>query len=422
MLRVLARAVGQDEAQRRFAAWLLRPYLDLGPLNKGPLHVWNVEHAWGAFSDSALPPYRPQRAMPASFRRKLAVEVGQPQYVVREPRQLPRALQTKRWSQLCDAVARWRRLTGEERCRLVLLLHTLALYECVAGLAAAAPGSPADEPHTSEIAFWAAIARYMIGLPERPSAYADADMSVFEALAAQPPLASFVGFNAAIRLFVHDAKVGASTERLRERAKRLETLLEQSLRTADDFTAHLLRSRYYRALGFLPQRLGDRAEVVRIMDLAEAHAGAIAPASDVQHVLHIENLHALMESRTKEALWLRDNDAALARALKVTELDPYDAKAWLEVGQVSMLREEWLRAAEAYLTAAMLGPPGSAIGRHMAGLCFRRMGHDGLAAFLFSQTLEVDPAGISPRDEIRTLPDNGVFGALKEWTRSTFRL
>jgi cytochrome c-type biogenesis protein CcmH/NrfG len=130
-------------------------------------------------------------------------------------------------------------------------------------------------------------------------------------------------------------------------------------------------------------------------------------------------MHALMESRTKEALWLGDMDLALARTLKVIDVDPYDSKAWAEVGEVHYLREEWQQAAEAYAVAAMLGPPASAVGRHLAGVCLRKLDQGGLAALLFKSALDFDPLGISPRQEILNLPDIPVLKALKEWSRGT---
>ncbi len=87
-----------------------------------------------------------------------------------------------------------------------------------------------------------------------------------------------------------------------------------------------------------------------------------------------------------------------------------------------MRRKEWERAAETYVIAGMLGPPASAVGRYMAGVCFRESGKNLLAAYLFKETLEVDPLAISPRDQIRRLPDVAVLNALKEWNRRTAEL
>jgi len=163
-------------------------------------------------------------------------------------------------------------------------------------------------------------------------------------------------------------------------------------------------------------------EAVRQMDLAEQHARALKPKTSAQELLYLENLHPVMESRTKEALWLGDHDLALERALEVTQLDPYDSKAWVELGEVRRARKEWAPAAEAYAVAGMLGPPASAIGRHMAGLCFRELGQATLAAYFFKETLEIDPRGFSAREEIRKLPDVGVLRALREWGRTTVKL
>ncbi|NJO32759.1 MAG: hypothetical protein HC869_06050 [Rhodospirillales bacterium] len=183
-----------------------------------------------------------------------------------------------------------------------------------------------------------------------------------------------------------------------------------------------VRQQIFRGLGFLPQRRGDKEEVLRIMDLAESHAMRMRPATPAQELLYRENLHALMESRTKEALWLDDKEKALTRSLKVIEVDPLDSKAWVELGQVHLLRKEWQDAAQAYAVAAMLGPPASAAGRHMVGVCLRELGQDLLAALFFRDTLEIDELGISPREEIRGLPNMPVLEAIKEWSRRTVRL
>jgi tetratricopeptide (TPR) repeat protein len=272
---------------------------------------------------------------------------------------------------------------------------------------------------TIELAFWRASAKFMHDLPHRIADYDAADMSVFEAIALHAPDAVPAGFNATAMVFVHKAKSGAAVDDLAAWARRFENALGLATRALDAFTAELFTSRFYRGTAFLPQRRGDRTEVVRIVDLAERHAMKLLPATPAQELLYRENLHALMESRTKEALWLDDKDQALARSLRVVEVDPCDAKAWAELGEVRYLRKEWQEAAQAYATAAMLGPPASALGRHMAGVCLRELGHDQLGALLFKDAAEFDPLGISPREEIHDLPDVPVLRALKEWSRTT---
>jgi tetratricopeptide (TPR) repeat protein len=172
----------------------------------------------------------------------------------------------------------------------------------------------------------------------------------------------------------------------------------------------------------VPQRRGDKAELLRLMDMAERLAGSAAPADDGQALVYRDNMHALLESRTKEAMWLGEMDLALERAQRLCEVDPYDPKIWLELGQVRWRRKEYGPAAEAYLTAALLGSPASPVARHMAGLCFRELGQPAGAGFLFALAVAADSSAISPRDEIELLPDMPPFAALKEWNIASFSL
>jgi hypothetical protein len=55
----------------------------------------------------------------------------------------------------------------------------------------------------------------------------------------------------------------------------------------------------------------------------------------------------------------------------------------------------------------------------MTGVCLRELGDDLLAAVFFKDTVELDPLGISPREEIHRLPDLPALAALKEWSLGT---
>lgn len=399
----------------RFSTWLLRPYLDLAESNDGPLHAQNIEECWRSFVEPDVLPFIPQRALSPGFRIQLAREAGRA-YAVTDPRELSESLRSDRWRRLCVALEEWTSLRGEEKCRLACLLHSMCLYQ---PLLAVIPHDHFEagraDLDTVRLAFWRASANFIQHLPERTSNYRSADMSVFEDIALHAPSAVPECFNATAKVFVHKAKNRCEIADLMTWSSRLEKVLALTIADADEFTAGLFTSRFYRGLGFLPQRAGDKNEMKRTMDLAESHARNIKPGTPAQHLLYRENLHAVMESRTKEALWLGDKDEALSRSLKVIEVDPCDSKAWAELGEIHYLRLELKEASEAYSTAAMLGPPASAVGRYMAGLCFGRLGQDMLAALFLKDTLECDPLGISPRRRISELPNFAVLDALKSW-------
>lgn len=406
---------------RPLAESLLRPFVDLAPCQRGPLYARGLEQYWAAFVDTRCPRFVLQRTLPRPFRSQFLSEAGLPEYQGEDPREVPQELRSSRWSAVCEALDAWPELPTDQQCRLVLLLHALCFYSLVSRLIPEILETEiAAHPGLAELAYWRASARYMLGLPDRVADYFEADLSEFNNVASQAPPYEPVALNAALKILVHKVKVGAPTCELAEERARAERILEAVVAKSSDFSRMLLLSRFYRATAFVPQRLGDRAEVVRMMDLAEHYALTMVPADAAQELLYLENLHPVMESRTKEALWLGNLDLALARAVRVIDVDPYDSRAWLELGQVRLRRKENALAAEAYVVAATLGPPASAIARHMAGLCFRDLAQPLLAAFFFKASVELDPRAISPHDEIQTLPDVPVLTALKEWSLRSF--
>jgi tetratricopeptide (TPR) repeat protein len=324
---------------------------------------------------------------------------------------------------MCEALDVWLELTIDQQCRLARLLHALCFYKVITEHIPA-PSSTEDfeREDDAELAYWRASARYVLDLPNRVSDYRHADLTAFRRIAGGAAPQALAAFDAALKILVHRAKLGAPTSELVDCRVLAERRLKSVVQTTGQFTSQLVLSRFYRASALVPQSMGERDEVLSAMDLAEHHARAAVPSSDAERLLYLENLHPVMESRAKEALWLGDLDLALARSLEVIELDRFDSRAWVELGEIRLRRDELASAAEAYAMAAILGPPASAIARHMAGLCFRKLAQPFLAAFFFKSAIEIDPRSTSPREEIHGLPEVPVLAALKEWSLETFGL
>jgi hypothetical protein len=416
-----SRAAG-ERLGSRFSTWLLRPYLDLGPSQTGPTHAGSVDAGWQAYADLDRAYFLPQRALSPGFRAQLAEQAGAP-YAVSDPRGLAEDLRTDRWRKLCQDLELWPMLSSVLKCRLAVLLHSMCFYEPLLKLIPKDwSGAGASDPCTAQLAFCRASAKFMLDLPKRRSNYESETMSAFENIATDDRTDRLVRFNATAMVFVQKAKARASLAELADWSKRFEIAFAAVKDAEAGFAARLLESRFHRGMGFFPQAANDREALVRTMDIAERQARDLAPMTAPERILYRENLHAVLESRTKEALWLKDLDLATSRATELTRVDPYDSKAWAELGQVHYIQEDWRRAAQAYVVAAMLGAPASSVGRYMAGVCFRKLGLEFLAAFLFKETLEIDPAGISSRQEIFDLPDIEVLDTLKQWAGSNIRL
>jgi tetratricopeptide (TPR) repeat protein len=387
------------------------------------LYARGLEQSWAGFARPERPRFALQRTLPRPFRAQFLREADLAEYDGVDPRDVRPELRSARWVRMCEALDAWPELTSDQQCRLVRLLHALCFYQVIVErVPERSDAAGLSREDGTELAYWRASARYVLGLPDRVADYGHADLTAFERIVAGAPPRQPAAFDAAVKLLAHHAKVGAGTEELLKWRALVERRLEAVVEKTDPFTRTLLLSRFHRASAFVPHSAGDREEVVRAMDLAEGYARAAVPSSDAQELLYLENLHPIMESRAKEALWLGDLDLALARAREVIDLDTFDSRAWLELGQMRVRREEWALAAEAYATAAALGPPSRAIGCHMAGLCFRKLAQPLLAAFFFQRAVEIDPRATSPREEIQTLPAVPVLTPLKEWSLDSFTL
>ncbi|MFK7879436.1 tetratricopeptide repeat protein [Roseobacter sp.] len=401
------------------AAGLLRPFIVLGQSDEGPIFAQSIAHYWHAFDSVNLPRFALQRTLPRRFRSQALTELGQSQYIAEDPRLVPSDLRTQKWDQMCVALDRWQDLSNLHRSRLVLLLHALCFYEVIPKLLPALSNDDLTDPIDAQLSYLRASAVYVLGLPNRVSDYGHADLSSFAHMARSPNVAPQVGFDAAIKILTHLAKNGGSETELTTWQDCASEHLSALHRLPNAFDATLCESRFHRAAAFIPQRRGHQQDVVKVMDAAEAAAKALKPANEAQELLRRENLHPLLESRTKEAIWLGDHDAALERAHQVTQVDPFEARGWLELGQVLMARKDFSEAANAYVKAAMIGPPASAIAYHMAGICYLELDQPVLAALLLKSAVDLDPGAVSTRHHIRELPDDVILQELKKWSLRT---
>jgi tetratricopeptide (TPR) repeat protein len=362
--------------------YLNAPLIGLRPFVHGPLYAEAIEHYWRALERwDREPAFWIQRTLPGDFRNRIAREAGALSHVVDDPRDVSPRLRSERWAALCRQIEGWADLPARRCARVAALLHALGFYEVTRRLVPE-PVRRLTGPDEVLMAYWQAAAGYMVGLPPEIRDYAGADMTAFERIASEGGAHPVMRLLAAIKLLVHEAKTSGRIAILARAAARAEGLLAGAVRAADPFFRHLYTSHFHRAVAMVAQAQARPARVARHMDRAERHARAMVPRTDAERVLARENLHPVLESRTKEAIWRGRPARALELARAVVAIDPYDPKSWLEVGEALALNGRPEEAAHAYAAAALLGPPGSVVGLHMAGVCLGEAGRS-LPAYTF---------------------------------------
>ena len=394
--RRTAPAAGREalEAPATLVGFLNAPLIGLLPFIRGPLYSQAIDHYWRSFERfdrEGL--FWIQRTLPRQFRNGVAREARALSHVVEDPRAVPAHLRSERWETLCRAVDSWSDLPANRQVRLAGLLHALCFYRVTLRLTRHRPFRLAS-PDDVLLAYWRASARYMAELPQHVREYSFADMGDFERIARDGRRHPVMQFLASIKLLVHEAKTRGRIDVLRAAAARSGGLLAEAAR-GPAFFHHLYTSHFNRAVAMVSQAEAKPLDVARHMDLAERHARAMAPRSAAERVLRRENLHPVLESRLKEAIWRGRHERAVQLAREVLSIDPYDPKSWMELGEALALNDRLREAAEAYASAAVLGPPASVIGLHMAGVCFHRAGSPRMAYTFFLQSVGRDPSAQS---------------------------
>ncbi len=378
--------------QSSLVGFLNAPLIGLEPFVRGPLYSQAIDHYWHAFEHAdRVAPFWIQRTLTQDFRNTLAREGGATAHVVDDPREVPEALRSERWAALCRAIDTWNELSARRQARLAALLHALCFHGLTQKLTSQR-AARLDDADDVLLAYWSASAGYMVNLPQSVNDYSFADMTAFERIARDGRGHAAMRFLASVKLLVHEAKTAGRLDALRAAATRAEGLLAAAVQTRA-LLRHLYTSHFHRAVAMVSQAGGRSPDVTRHMDEAERHARAIRPRTTPDRILCRENLHPVLESRTKEAIWRREPERAVQLARAVVSVDPYDPKSWLELGEALALTDRLDDAACAYLSASVLGPPGSVIGVHMAGVCLERAGKPSMGYVLFLESVARDPLG-----------------------------
>jgi tetratricopeptide (TPR) repeat protein len=403
-----------ERLDHSFTRWLFRPYLDLGPAAPdGPHHLQGIEFGFRSLTEDKPYP-RIQSALNPSFRDVLIHDTGLFDYRVATPLDLPEHLQTDRWRALCEAIRSYDSLPSRSQVRLTWTVAKMCFQQAMLDLV---PASIVERISASNddasLAYLRAYSRYRMNLDNPSLPYS---MEEFAKIANEAP-PGIARIDAHYQMVVQNVKNHNNLPLVEFWHAKHLTAIEQSRPELDEFTYLLVMSRYYRVGGFLPQMRREIEPMVYEMDLAEKYALALPRPDEAYRIAADEMLYPVLESRTKEAVWLKDYDLALERAQRTVKLSPYDARAWLHLGQVYVDREEPEQALAAYRRSARLAPPGREIAWFMAGQCYEVLDDLESACDAYLTSLQADPLGIAAAERLEAIATQLDHGLILRWVR-----
>lgn len=389
-----------NRLSQSFTCWLFRPYFDLGSaVPEAPHHLHGIEFGFRSLVEDKYYP-RIQSALNPSFRDVLIQETGMSDYGVETPLDLPEHLRTDRWQKLCEAILCFDTLPTRAKVRLTWTVAKMCFQQAMLNLV---PESVvehiSDSNDHAALAYLRAYSRCRMNLddPSRPYSIQE-----FEKIATEAP-PGITRIDANYQMVVQNVKDHNDLRQVEFWQERHLQAIKDSLSELDEFTHLLTMTRYHRVGGFIPQMRRQIEPMIREMDLAEEYAMALPRPDPVHAIAADEMLYPVLESRTKEAIWLKDYDLALERAMRTVELSPYDARAWLHLGQVRVDRDEPEQAVEAYRRSISVSPPGQEIAWFMIGQCYEAMDDLEAACDAYLSSLRIDPLGVSAAEHLARL-------------------
>ncbi|MFJ4653457.1 tetratricopeptide repeat protein [Nocardia sp. NPDC088792] len=394
-----------------FRLWLHRPLIDLGPAPAAPSFlVRAIELDYRSMIEQVSGP-RIQISISPSFRDALAAAVGRPEFAVRTCGALPEALRTERWSTLCDLVESWSALPREQRVRVCWTLAKLGLYDDILTLVPEIPIAAIehDEPGAA-LAYLRAWARSKKWLDNEEDGFS---IGEFAAIALNAP-PGITRIDAAYEMVRQHAKhSGAVAECVRWQTVHLAAI--ESATDLDDHTRALMLSRYHRVGAFIPQFRGDAAAVDADMTRAEELARSAHRNDPGQAIAADEMLYAALESRIKEALWIRDTTLALDRADEYIALSPSSARGYMHRAEVLFRAGQWTRCRTDCMEAARLAPPHADEALFLLGQCYEKEDSPDEAIGAYLNVLRTDPLAISAAERLVELAQRHARPALRDW-------
>jgi tetratricopeptide (TPR) repeat protein len=204
-------------------------------------------------------------------------------------------------------------------------------------------------------------------------------------------------FNLFLQLVVYFSQRVDMNEVLKLKDLAPDILKDVEISGESDFTLAIMKSKYFRSVSYIPFLEKDYQELKRQTDLIEHYALAAVPTNADEEIIWKENLFPMKESTARIYDFLGNKEEALKRLRAITEsIDPFDSKAWLQLGDYELKLGLTTQAQQSYEKSIECIMPHGQIAHFKTGLLLESQGEDQKALEHFIKSSRYEPNGLSP--------------------------
>jgi tetratricopeptide (TPR) repeat protein len=183
------------------------------------------------------------------------------------------------------------------------------------------------------------------------------------------------------------------------------------------FAMEIMRSKFHRSFSYVAFLEKDLEELQRQNHLIEIHAMAALPVNPTEEIICKENVFPMLESTARIFSYLGQRDEALSRLTRIaSEIDSYDSKAWMQLGDYQLDLGMSDLAYASYLRAAECVMPHAHIISFKIGSLLEARGDIQAALTYYLDSLKSEPNGFSPLLGVYRLSD--TLGQTREFRKA----
>lgn len=388
---------------------IMKPYFNLQH-SEGPIHCKRPLIFNKLINTDKPEIYGLGMWMFSGFRENLISESGLSEYPQNDPRHLAKHKRTNEWDVLIYNIDNFNDLSINIQFSTIQLLVGLCFYKEVNNLTRNIQIISNDNL-ASGILYYKLLCEELLNGYNKKSSYGEIINNTSKT---QP-------FNFKTRLWL--VKKIISTENLNKASSILDDINKDfnSINVTEPKDKESLKLALLRTQMYLSEKKNNFSEVESYFQNGMEISNYLYQDSDpTTSFIGLEAQQRFLDRIIQFGLTTNNHNSVLDYAIQQIQLDPYNAKAYYQLGNIYYHKKDYNQSSKYFSTAADFGPfasMGTPISWFYAGISYEKIGNLEMALNSYLEAIKFDPFGKSILDRIIVLAEKLNINPIINWAK-----